>query len=135
VNHDESGARPRVLLAEDQPANLALLESLLDTEFDVVATVADGVALVDAAARLLPDAIVTDITMPRLDGLRAAQQILRSNPSARIVFVTVHADPTIVRRSMDVGGLGYVPKTVAGDELVPTVWAALRGERRCLCSL
>jgi DNA-binding NarL/FixJ family response regulator len=127
--------RPRVLLAEDQPANLALLESLLATEFEVVATVADGVDLVDAAARFLPDAIVTDVSMPHLDGLRAAQQILRNNPSARIVFVTVHADPAIVRRSMDVGGLGYVPKTVAGDELVPTVWAALRGERRCLCSL
>ena len=70
VSHDEGGPRPRVLLAEDQPANLALLESLLDTEFDVVATVADGIDLVDAAARLLPDAIVTDITMPRLDGLR-----------------------------------------------------------------
>ena len=99
-----------------------------------MATVRDGRALVDAAARVSPDAIVTDISMPVLDGIEATRQILGTNPSARVVFVTVHVDPLLMRRGLAAGGLGYVPKVSAGEELVPAVWAALRGERWCLCS-
>ena len=80
-----------------------------------------------------PDAIVTDISMPVLDGIEAAQEILCRNASARVVFVTVHADRLLMRRGLAVGGLGYVAKVSAGEELVPAVWAALRGERWCPC--
>ena len=125
---------PRVVLADDQSRTRPLLERLLRTDFDVVATVCDGRALVDAVARVSPDAIVTDISMPFLDGIEAAREILCRNPSARVVFVTVHADPQLVRRGLAVGALGYVLKVSAGEELVPAVWAALRGERWCLCS-
>ncbi len=123
-----------MLLADDQAANTALLAALLQTEFEVVATVQDGRALVETAARVSHDAIVTDISMPLLDGIEAAREILRNNPSARVVFVTVHADPLVIRRGLAVGGLGYVPKVAAGDELIPAVWAALRGERWCSCN-
>ena len=107
---------------------------MLQTDFDVVATVRDGQALVEAATRVCPDAIVTDISMPVLDGIEAAREILGRNPLARVVFVTVYADPLLIRRGLAAGGLGYVPKVSAGEELVPAVWAALRGERWCLCS-
>ncbi len=122
-----------MVLADDQAAILAVLEHLLQSEFDVVATVRDGRALVDAVARVSPDVIVTDISMPLLDGIDATREILARNPSARIVFVTVHADPRLIRRGLAIGGLGYVHKVSAGEELVPAVWAALRGERWCLC--
>ena len=128
-----SERKPRVVLADDQTATRALLERLLQTEFDVVATVCDGRALVDAVTRVAPDAIVTDISMPFLDGIEAAQEILASNPSARVVFVTIYADPLLLRRGLAAGGLGYVPKASAGEELVPAVWAALRGERWGQC--
>jgi len=108
---------------------------LLRTEFDVVATVGDGRALVEAVARMSPDAIVTDISMPVLDGFEAAQEILYRNASARVVFVTVHTDRLLMRRGLAIGGLGYVAKVSAGHELVPAVWAALRGERWCPCIL
>jgi DNA-binding NarL/FixJ family response regulator len=134
VTDDHAPAKPRVILADDQAGNMALLESLLAVEFDVVATVGDGLALVDQVTRLAPDVVVTDISMPGLDGIAATREILRRNPSARVVFVTVYDDPTLVRRGMAVGGLGYVPKVAAGDQLVAAVWAALRGERWCLCS-
>jgi DNA-binding NarL/FixJ family response regulator len=123
-----------VLLADDQAANMALLTGLLQGDFEVVAMVRDGQALIEAEAMLSPDVIVTDISMPILDGLAAAREILRRNPQARVVFVTVHADPALVRRGLAIGGLGYVQKVTAGDELVPAVWAALRGERWCLCN-
>jgi DNA-binding NarL/FixJ family response regulator len=117
------------VLADDQATTLALLGRLLEREFDVVAMVGDGQALVDAVARLSPDVIVTDISMPVLDGIAAAQRILGRDPDARVVFVTVHTDPPLVRRGLAVGGRGCVAKAWAADELVPAVWAALRGER------
>ena len=89
----------------------------------------DGRALVSAAERLSPDVIVSDISMPGLDGIAAATVILRRNPAARIIFVTVHGDPCLVERGLATGALGYVLKLAAGDELVPAVHAALRGER------
>ena len=127
--------RPRLVLADDQLDNASLIESLLETDFEVVATVQDGGALIEAVMQLVPDVIVTDISMPGLDGISAAREILRRDPSARVVFVTVNIDPTLVRRGLAAGGLGYVPKVSAGEELVPAVWAALRGERWCLCKL
>jgi DNA-binding NarL/FixJ family response regulator len=67
--------------------------------------------------------------MPGLDGIAAAEIILRRNPAARIVFVTVCGDPLTVRRALAVGAMGYVLKLGAGDELVPAIRAALHGER------
>ena len=63
-----------------------------------MATVGDGNALVAAAETLAPDVIVTDIAMPGLNGIAAAAEILRSNSDARIVFVTVHNDPELVKK-------------------------------------
>jgi DNA-binding NarL/FixJ family response regulator len=119
----------RVLLAEDHPAMAEGLRALLTSEFDVIATVGDGYGLVAAANALTPDVIVTDIAMPGLDGMAAAGEILQRNPSARIVFVTVHNDAEIVQQAFATGVLGYVLKLTAGDELVPATHAALRGER------
>jgi DNA-binding NarL/FixJ family response regulator len=77
--------------------------------------------------------IVSDITMPDLDGIAAATAILRANPSARIVFVTVHGDRSVVVRALSTGALGYVLKWSAGDELIPAIHAALAGQRH-ICS-
>lgn len=124
-----TNTRTRVLLADDHKANAALLRTLLQPEFDVVAAVEDGRALVQAAEALSPDVIVTGIAMPIMDGISASAEILRRNPEARIVLVTVHRDPVMVARSLATGAMGYVLKVAAGDELVPAVHAALRGER------
>jgi DNA-binding NarL/FixJ family response regulator len=122
-------AHPRLLLADDHRETAALLRDLLESEFDVIAQVEDGLALVSAAERLLPDVIVSDITMPGLDGISAAAAILRQNPAARVVFVTVHGDPILVERGFEAGALGYVLKRAAAEELVPAIHSALRGER------
>ena len=119
----------RVLLADDHPSVAKDLRAVLEPEFDVIATVGDGYGLVTAAETLTPDVIVSDIAMPGLDGIAAAGEILRRNPRARIVFVTVHNDSEIVQKALATGVLGYVLKLTAGDELVPATHAALRGER------
>ena len=90
--------RPRVLLAEDHADTAERLRKLLRADFDVIASVEDGDALVDAAERLSPDVIVTDIAMAGIDGIAAAVLIRRHDPNARIVFVTVHAERCSSRR-------------------------------------
>ena len=106
-----------------------MLRGLLEGPFDVVDCVADGEALVRAAGRLSPDVIVSDIGMPRMDGIDAARRILAANRDARVVFVSVQSDASVVERSLAEGALGYVVKVVAWDELLAAVRAALRGER------
>ena len=120
--------RARVLLADDHRVVLEDLRALLETEFDVVAAVHDGNELVSAFEALAPDVIVTDIAMPGLDGIAAAGKILRRNPAARIVFVTVHDEWEIVQRGLATGAVGYVVKRSAGNDLIPAIDTALHGE-------
>lgn len=121
--------RPTVLLADDRPETVEQLVELLRPHFDVLEPVPDGLALVMAAARFTPDVIVTDISMPGCDGIEAARRIRRERPTARIVFVTVHAENALVTRCLGTGALGYVLKDAAGDDLVAAIEAALRDER------
>jgi DNA-binding NarL/FixJ family response regulator len=121
--------RPRVLLADDHPAMLALTASALASECLVVGTVGDGRALLAEAERLHPDLIVLDITMPRLDGIEAARQLRRSHPPARLVFLTVHEDADFARAALDAGGLGYVIKARLATDLLPAIRAALADRR------
>ena len=121
--------RPRVLLAEDHAETAARLRKLLGVDFDVVASVVDGRALVDASERLSPDAIVADIDMPGIDGIEATTLIRRRDPDARIVLVTVHGESMLVEAGLAAGALGYVLKDTAGDELVAAIHAALGGRQ------
>ena len=121
--------RPRVLLAEDHAATAERLRKLLRVEFDVIAWVEDGGALVDATERLSPDVIVADIAMPGVDGIAATTLIRRKDPDARIVLVTVHSESMFVEAGLAAGALGYVLKDTAGDDLVPAVHAALAGRQ------
>jgi DNA-binding NarL/FixJ family response regulator len=121
--------RPRVLLAEDHAETAARLRKLLGVEFDVIAWVEDGRALIDASERLSPDVIVADIAMPGVDGIAATTLIRRRDPDARIVLVTVHSESMLVDAGLAAGALGYVLKDTAGDELVPAVHAALAGRQ------
>jgi DNA-binding NarL/FixJ family response regulator len=121
--------RPRVLLAEDHAETAARLRKLLGVEFDVIASVKDGRALVNATERLSPDAIVADIDMPEVDGIAATTLIRRRDPNARIVLVTVHGESMLVEAGLAAGALGYVLKDTAGDELVAAVHAALGGHQ------
>lgn len=128
TRENKKAVRARVVVADDHPAVVKDLCSVLQREFDVVAAVESGAALLATVDALSPDVIVTDITMPGLDGIVAASEILRKNPAARIVFVTVHDEAEMIKKSLAIGVLGYVLKLTAGDDLVPAIHAALRGE-------
>ena len=116
---------PRVLLADDHPAMLALTADAPAGEYSVAGSVRDGRELLADAERLHSDVIVLDITMPRLDGIEAARQLRRSHRPARLVFPTVHEDADYARAALDAGGLGYVVKARLASDLLPAIRAAL----------
>jgi DNA-binding NarL/FixJ family response regulator len=121
--------RATLLLADDHPQTAERLRALLQRHFDVVGLVADGRALVRAAAELSPDVIVADISMPIVDGIDAAKAILHEAPGSRIILVTMYTDMVLVDHGLAAGVLGYVLKDAAGSDLVPAVRTVLRGQR------
>jgi DNA-binding NarL/FixJ family response regulator len=120
--------RTCVVLAEDHADVAEQLRGVLEAEFEVVAMVRDGHALLAAAESYGAEVVVTDIAMPGLDGIAATRELLRRSPGKRVVLVTVHNDRRLVEQGLRAGALGYVLKATAGEELVPAVHAALRGE-------
>jgi DNA-binding NarL/FixJ family response regulator len=124
-----AAARPRILLAEDHPRTAQALRTLLEPEFDVAAVVADGHALLREAETILPDVVVTDISMPGLDGISATEALLTRHPGWRVVLVTVHEEPELIERGYAAGALAYVMKDTVSRELIPAVRTVLRGER------
>src|SRR5690349_5407794 len=89
----------RVILAEDHAEMAQHLQALLEPRY-VVDVVTDGQALIAAAARELPDLIISDIAMPGISGLVAARHILSKHPEARIIFATVLDEPAIIRQAL-----------------------------------
>jgi DNA-binding NarL/FixJ family response regulator len=118
---------PRILLADDHRVLLEALAALLAPEFDVLATVTDGRTLVSEALRLRPDLVVLDIAMPLLGGLEAGRQIRSQRNPARLVYLTMNADPDTAAEALRIGALGYVLKASGGDELKMAIRHALEG--------
>jgi DNA-binding NarL/FixJ family response regulator len=113
--------RPRVLLADDYPDMLKAVSRLLSLDCDVVGTVADGNALLEAAQRLRPDVIVLDVHLPKLNGLEACRQIARMHPEIRVVVFTATDDPDLSQRSVEVGASAVVSKLAGYGDLLSTI--------------
>jgi DNA-binding NarL/FixJ family response regulator len=121
--------RPRVLLADDHTMFSQGLQSLLEDDFDLVGAVADGEALVEAARRLNPDVIIVDISMPVMNGLDAVRQLKKDGATAKIIFLTMHADDRLLAEAFRCGGSGYVLKQSAGEELITGIGKVLAGQK------
>lgn len=119
--------RARVLLADDHRMLAEGLERLLVPEFDLIGVVEDGRAMVEVAKALKPDVIVADITMPKLNGIEALEEIKKFAPNVRVVFLTMHRDIAYARRALEAGAAGFVLKHSASKELVLAVREAAQG--------
>lgn len=119
--------RWRLLLADDHDIVLAGLRQVLDRpEFEIVAAVKDGRSLVDAARELRPDVIITDVTMPLLNGLDAAKLVRTFDPKVKIIFLTMHSEVGYAVEALAaLGECGYVLKSSVADELEPSIRAVL----------
>ena len=117
----------RVLLADDHAAILDQVRLQLGEDFDIVGSVGNGRDAVDAALRLNPDVLVTDISMPILDGLQAARHLRTASCGTKIVFLTIHTDPDFVAAALSTGAFGYVTKPHLSTDLIPAIREALEG--------
>jgi DNA-binding NarL/FixJ family response regulator len=119
--------KPTVLLADDHTLVLEGIKKLLEPHFDLVGTVEDGRALLDAAAKLRPDVVLLDISMPLLNGIDAARQLRKRVPSTKILFLSMHSDAMYVTEAFRAGGSGYLLKRSAASELVFAIGEVLKG--------
>lgn len=118
---------PRVLLADDHRMLREAFARLLEPACTVVGAVEDGLAMLHAARELAPDVVVLDISMPRLNGLDAARQLLRDQPHVKVIILTVNEDPALAAEAFRAGACGYLLKNSAGSELLQAIDEAMRG--------
>jgi DNA-binding NarL/FixJ family response regulator len=121
--------RPTLLLADDHVVFTDGIVRILKEHFDVVGTVRDGSALLEAAGRLHPDVIVADISMPMLSGLEGLRQLKANGADNRVIFLTMHADPKLAAEAFRLGARGFVLKQSSGEELVNAIESVLEGHK------
>ncbi|MCH6558690.1 MAG: response regulator transcription factor [Nitrospirae bacterium] len=119
--------RPRIILADDHRMFAEGLKRLLEPDYEIVAMVDDGKELVATVAEIPADLILVDISMPGLNGIEAARQIIESNRDAKIILLTMHDEVTYVTTALDAGVRGYVLKQAAPSELLAAIKEVLKG--------
>lgn len=117
----------RVLLADDYRPILESVSRLLGHGFEIVGEAQNGHTLVEAALKLKPDVIVTDISMPILNGIEAAKRLRQAGSTSKIVFLTVILDRDFISTCLAAGALGYVAKARLGSDLEPAIREAVAG--------
>jgi DNA-binding NarL/FixJ family response regulator len=121
-------SRPKVMIADDHTLVAEACKKLLEAEYEVVATVSDGRALVRIAATLKPQVIIVDVGMPLLNGLDAGQQIKQLLRSVKLVFLTMNPDADLAAEAFRRGASAYLLKTCAASELTVAVREVLKGK-------
>jgi DNA-binding NarL/FixJ family response regulator len=119
-------ARLRIIVADDNPAFLRELASLLAPEFDVVATAANGRSALDVIRRYKPDLVVLDLRMPLLNGIEVTRELAKHSPP--VVICSVETDPEVVEAAQRAGALAYVFKVRIEKDLILAVKSALQGK-------
>jgi len=116
------------LIADDHTLVAEACKKLLESDYEVVATVSDGRALVRAAVELRPQLIIVDVAMPLLNGLDAGQQIKELTPAVKLVYLTMNPDADLAAEAFRRGASGYLLKTCAASELAIAVREVLKGK-------
>jgi DNA-binding NarL/FixJ family response regulator len=119
----------RILLADDHKIMREGLRSLLEKQPDmeVVAEAEDGPRAVQLARQLLPDVVIMDITMPGLNGIVAARQIMAQAPDVKVIALSMHSDKRFVMEMLKTGASGYLLKECAFEELARAINAVVAG--------
>jgi len=109
------------MIADDYPEMVKAVSRVLAKDCDVVGTVADGSALLDAAERLQPDVILLDLSLPNANGLEICRQIARAHPQIRVIVFTALGDPDLDQRSFEFGASAFVSKMGDKGDLLSTI--------------
>ncbi len=119
--------KPRVLVADDHLILAQGLGALLREDFELVGLARDGRELVELAIQTKPDVIVTDISMPLMNGTDAVRQLRSHGITAKVIVLTQHKDPQIAAEAFRAGVSGFLVKQAAGEELVTAIREVLQG--------
>lgn len=121
-----SKSRPRVLIADDHPLMLVGLKKLLEPACEVVGMVTDGRLLLQVAEKERPGLVVTDISMPGLDGIAATRRLQEIVPGVRVIILSFHSEPSWVRAAFEAGACGYLTKSSAPEDIEMAVREVLQ---------
>jgi DNA-binding NarL/FixJ family response regulator len=121
----------RVLLADDHEMVRDGLRVLLETTADihVIALASNGQEALDKAMRLRPNVAVIDVSMPPMNGIKAAREIRTHCPQTQVLMLSMMRDPEHIQGSIQAGALGYILKDEAGTELIAAIRAVSKGYR------
>ena len=119
----------RVFLAEDHTLVRQGFRRMLedDPRIAVVGEASTGVSAVEQCARLKPDVVVMDLSMPEIGGLEATAEVLKENPAIKVLILSMYSDPNYVRRAFEVGAKGYILKDAIDVNLTQAVMALAQG--------
>src|SRR5271170_662028 len=120
-------SKVRIVLADDHREMVSIVRSTLGDDFEIVAAVEDGRTALDAVLALDPDVLITDISMPVMDGLQLAGQLKKSHCRTKIIFLSMHQDSYFVAAALSLGVSAYVTKTLMSSDLVFAIEDALKG--------
>lgn len=121
-------AKPRLLLADDHTLVLEAFTKLLEPDFEIVGTVADGLELLKIAPELKPDVVVLDLNMPKLNGMDAGKQLKRALPLTKIIVLTMSEEFEFATQALRHWASAYLLKKSAASELVKAIREVLKGK-------
>jgi DNA-binding NarL/FixJ family response regulator len=122
--------RPRILLADDHEIFRRGLRSILEshTEMEICGEAVDGLDAFEKTKQLLPDIVLMDVSMPKMDGLQATQLIRGELPSCRILILSQHDSPQILSAALKAGASAYVTKSQVARSLLTALESVIQGE-------
>jgi DNA-binding NarL/FixJ family response regulator len=120
----------RVMIADDHPLVRQALRQLLENQSDIqfVGEASDGEEAIELASQLLPDIVIMDITMPKINGIEATLKIKAAHPMIKILALTIHSDSEFILGILESGAAGYLTKSVFGEEVIVAIRAIMAGE-------
>ncbi len=119
--------RTKILIADDHTIVAQGLSNLLKDHYEVVGIVADGRELIKVAREVKPDIIVTDVSMPLLNGIDALHQLRKEGVKSAVIFLTMHAESHLVQEAIKEGAAAYLLKEAAGEELILAIQEVQKG--------
>lgn len=125
----ETPKRLRVVVADDVPGIIEAVEERLSPEYEIVGRASDGITLVDQVQQLLPDIVVTDISMPLLSGMQAVREIRNRGLAIPAVILSVHEDPGLAQEALANGVSAFVLKSRLQEDLRTAIQEALAGRK------
>jgi two-component system, NarL family, response regulator NreC len=124
----------RILIVDDHPALREGLKTILYAQpnFDIVGEAADGLEALNFVERLLPDLVLMDFSMPRMDGISATREIKKKYPRTKILVLTNNSSPEYLKAALKVGTDGFLSKDSPRAELIQSIKDILDGKQRVL---